>query len=279
MESSRTAVVILFLYLLHYHRFVAVVEGHGFVYSPKSRSYLCSIRQNANCGQIIWEPQSVEGIRDFPDCGPKDGELANGGSSRFKALNEYGMNRWNTSYMQFDSFNETHAIIHFDWRITVSHSTESFRVFLTNPSYKESFPITRKSLYLNPICEDKFNGKNPLVPYYRQTCIVHKYLLGINVGKARGFYAVWDIADNYNAFYQWIDFKTKFPIFTDEESLPSATTTVATTTTTLKSRPTMTTNNANDNDKYVKVRKADVLSLLKLLKTIMLPFVSLLNFM
>jgi predicted carbohydrate-binding protein with CBM5 and CBM33 domain len=197
--------------LFHHH-----VNGHGYVYSPESRSYLCRIRKNDNCGPIIWEPQSVEGPKDFPESGPIDGHLPSGGG-RFKELDEFGVNRWTVPYVQFKSYNETDAIIHFDWRITVPHSTSTFRVFLTNPDYRIGLPLTRKSLFLLPICEENLHGKRPPYPNYRQTCIVSKHLLGFNVGEPRAFYAVWDIADNINAFYQVIDFKTKFPLFIEED--------------------------------------------------------------
>lgn len=264
------ASLLLLLHFLCHHR----VESHGYVFSPQSRSYLCRVRWNANCGPVMWEPQSVEGCRGFPIGGPKDGELANGGSTRFRALNEYGIGRWNVSYMQFDSFNETHAIVNFDWRITASHSTKSFRVFLTNANYRDSMPVSRKLLFLKPICEDKFDGKRPLIPRYRQTCIVLKYLLGINVGLARGFYAVWDIADNYNSFYQWIDFKTKFPLFNNDDhdngddDVPMTTAAAA-----------VTTRKPSANDAYIHIRKDELISVLKLSKKILTPFLPLLRFL
>lgn len=34
---------------------------HGYVKSPESRSYLCRKEVNTNCGQIQYEPQSLEG--------------------------------------------------------------------------------------------------------------------------------------------------------------------------------------------------------------------------
>ena len=37
------------------------VYGHGHVVTPPSRVELCKTGGNANCGQIIWEPYSVEG--------------------------------------------------------------------------------------------------------------------------------------------------------------------------------------------------------------------------
>ncbi len=42
---------------------------HGYVKSPESRSYLCRKEVNTNCGQIQYEPQSLEGPKGFPQQG------------------------------------------------------------------------------------------------------------------------------------------------------------------------------------------------------------------
>ena len=41
--------------------------AHGYVSQPKSRSYLCKLGDNTNCGAIQYEPQSVEGQTEETD--------------------------------------------------------------------------------------------------------------------------------------------------------------------------------------------------------------------
>src|SRR3954463_13706285 len=62
--------------------FVAVqpASAHGYISSPPSRQANCASGAVANCGDIIYEPQSVEA--------PKGSTLCNGGGSRFAVLND-----------------------------------------------------------------------------------------------------------------------------------------------------------------------------------------------
>ncbi|AYN38566.1 hypothetical protein D9753_06110 [Streptomyces dangxiongensis] len=46
-----------------------------------SRRLLCADGAVKGCGEIQWEPQSVEGPKGFPADGPADGRLCSGGES------------------------------------------------------------------------------------------------------------------------------------------------------------------------------------------------------
>src|SRR4051794_29095166 len=60
---------------------VAVPAGaHGYISSPPSRQADCAQGRVADCGDITWEPQSVEA--------PKGSLQCNGGGSRFAVLND-----------------------------------------------------------------------------------------------------------------------------------------------------------------------------------------------
>ncbi|WP_193387170.1 lytic polysaccharide monooxygenase, partial [Bacillus cereus] len=56
--------------------------AHGFVEKPGSRSALCSPTYgalNVNCGSVMYEPQSLEAPKGFPQGGPVDGQIASAG--------------------------------------------------------------------------------------------------------------------------------------------------------------------------------------------------------
>lgn len=56
--------------------------AHGFVEKPGSRAALCSKNYgalNLNCGNIMYEPQSLEVAKGFPQGGPVDGKIASAG--------------------------------------------------------------------------------------------------------------------------------------------------------------------------------------------------------
>src|SRR3954464_7924178 len=66
--------------------FVAVspASAHGYISSPPSRQANCASGAVANCGDIIYEPQSVEA--------PKGSKQCNGGGTRFAVLNDTSKN-------------------------------------------------------------------------------------------------------------------------------------------------------------------------------------------
>src|SRR4051794_29805544 len=51
--------------------------AHGYTDQPLSRQKMCAANGGtvANCGDIQWEPQSVEGPKGFPAAGPADGRI------------------------------------------------------------------------------------------------------------------------------------------------------------------------------------------------------------
>ena len=55
-------------------------SGHGYTDLPISRQKLCQNGTVTNCGDIQWEPQSVEGPKGFPAAGPADGQFCSGGN-------------------------------------------------------------------------------------------------------------------------------------------------------------------------------------------------------
>lgn len=104
------------------------VSAHGYIVSPESRGYACKLGQNGECGAIIWEPQSLEAPKGFPQSGPADGRIASAGASHFSELDAQTASRWSKRDLQPGS-NQ------FTWRFTANHSTHIWRYFITRQGF------------------------------------------------------------------------------------------------------------------------------------------------
>jgi predicted carbohydrate-binding protein with CBM5 and CBM33 domain len=147
--------------------FVAVspASAHGYISSPPSRQANCASGAVANCGDIVYEPQSVEA--------PKGSTLCNGGGSRFTVLNDTSKNWPATTVGQTVTFN---------WVITARHSTATWEYFIGN-TLLASF---------------NDNGAQPGAT--KQHTVGMKGFTGRQTVLAR-----WNIADTANAFYSCVD--------------------------------------------------------------------------
>lgn len=171
---------------------IAPAGAHGYITSPASRTFLCNKKINTGCGAIANEPQSVEGLKGFPASGPSDGTLASGGNSRFPELNQQSLTRWNK--VNLPAGNTT-----FNWTLTATHRTTSWRYFITKPGWNAASPLSRDAFDLTPFCEINANGAVP------STSVSHTCRLPADRTGYHVILAVWDIADTSNAFYQAID--------------------------------------------------------------------------
>ncbi|SFU41552.1 lytic polysaccharide monooxygenase [Xenorhabdus koppenhoeferi] len=164
---------------------------HGYIDSPPSRALLCAKLTNKNCGPVMYEPQSVEGSKGFPQSGPPDGSIASGGVSQFNQLNEQSADRWH--HVAINKGTNT-----FSWTLTALHSTTSWQFFITKPDWDPNKPLTRAQFDLNPFCERFDDGKKPS----------QNVSLTCDVPERSGYHVIlgtWTIADTNNAFYQVID--------------------------------------------------------------------------
>ncbi|GKU78886.1 lytic polysaccharide monooxygenase [Paenibacillus sp. L3-i20] len=167
------------------------VSAHGYVDSPASRAIQCKNGLNTNCGSIIYEPQSLEGLKGFPAAGPADGKIASAGLAAFANLDQQSATRWNKASMS--SGTNT-----FTWKFTARHATTSYRYFITKADWNPNAPLTRAQLDLTPFCTVQGNGQQP------PATLSHS----CNVPARTGYHiilAVWDIADTPNAWYIAID--------------------------------------------------------------------------
>ncbi|MAM86976.1 MAG: chitin-binding protein [unclassified Hahellaceae] len=167
------------------------VLAHGYVTSPTSRNYACKLGDNTNCGAIIWEPQSLEAPKGFPQSGPADGKIASAGLAQFSPLDAQSANRWSKQSMRPGQNT-------FSWTFTANHSTSNWRYFITKPGWNVNAALSRQSFDLQPFCSVSGNQQQP-PKQVNHNC---------NVPDRNGYHvilAVWDIGDTTNAFYNVID--------------------------------------------------------------------------
>src|ERR1041384_1347582 len=143
-------------------------SGHGYTDPPVSRQKLCQNGTVTNCGDIQWEPQSVEGPKGFPAGGPADGQICNGGVSRFR-------------------------------QFTAMHATTDFKYYVTKPGWNQNHNLARSDLNLTPFLTVPYNGQRP------PSTLSHSGTLPSGLSGRHVILAVWTIADTGNAFYACSD--------------------------------------------------------------------------
>ncbi|MFJ6771478.1 lytic polysaccharide monooxygenase [Kitasatospora sp. NPDC091257] len=171
-------------------------SSHGWISTPPSRAALCDTHVDGvpwDCGDIQWEPQSVEGPKGFPALGPSDGTICAGGNPRFAELDDPHGGAWPTTPVTAGQQ------LTFTWKFTARHATADFRYYMTKPGYDASQPVTRANLDLTPFLTVPYGGKQ--VPStLSHTAIVPGGRTGHQV-----VVAVWTISDTGNAFYSCSD--------------------------------------------------------------------------
>ncbi|HBO22049.1 lytic polysaccharide monooxygenase [Providencia sp.] len=175
-----------------------LVWSHGYVESPASRAYQCKLKNNIDCGPVQYEPQSVEGLKGFPQQGPADGHLASAGIARFYPIDLQETSRW-----KHNKINQSN--VDFYWRLTAVHKTSKWEYFITNPNWDASQPLSRSQFNLTPFCKvEKLEIPEAQVHH---RCDLPKNYNGYHV-----ILAVWTISDTQNAFYQAIDIDINYEL-------------------------------------------------------------------
>lgn len=168
--------------------FSSSASAHGYIESPASRAVLCKSGANTNCGNIQYEPQSLEAPGNFPAAGPADGQIT--GAGAFPELYEQTPTRW--AKVDMNGGANT-----FTWHLTANHATKEWKYYITKKGWDSSKPLARADLEL--FCYFDDGGKKPDVTV-SHTCNVPTDRSGYNL-----ILGVWEIADTGNAFYQVID--------------------------------------------------------------------------
>ena len=168
--------------------------SHGYVSQPASRSYLCKLGDNTNCGAIQYEPQSVEGLDGsprFPIGGPSDGTIAAAGSPAWSELNVQTPTRWAKNGISAGANS-------FTWTFTANHIARDWRYFITRPDWDQSQPLSRAAFESTPFCE--YDGGMVRPPMTIQHACEVPSRDGYQV-----ILAIWDVGDTAASFYNAID--------------------------------------------------------------------------
>lgn len=167
--------------------------AHGFVEKPASRAALCSQNYgalNLMCGNIMYEPQSLEAPKGFPQSGPADGKIASAGGLFGGILDQQTADRWFKNTITGGSNT-------FTWKYTAPHLTSKWHYYITKKGWNPNKPLNRADLELIETVEHNGSAAS--------NNLTHT----INVQTDRSGYhiilAVWDVADTSNAFYNVID--------------------------------------------------------------------------
>jgi chitin-binding protein len=185
--------------------FVAPASAHGYISSPPSRQANCASGAVPDCGDIVYEPQSVEA--------PKGSTQCNGGGARFTVLNDPTKN-WPAATVG--------STVTFTWVLTARHATTTWE-YLIGTTLLASF-------------DD--GGAQP------GTTKTHTVSMGAFTGR-QTVLARWNIADTADAFYSCVDLNIGGPTTpppTTPPTIPPPTTTPTTAPTTA---PTTTPPSAN----------------------------------
>lgn len=171
-------------------------SGHGYTDLPISRQKLCQNGTVTNCGDIQWEPQSVEGPKGFPAAGPADGQLCSGGNTRFGELDRPRTPSdaaWPTTKV---TGGQSYT---FRWQFTAMHATTDFKYYVTKPGWNQDHNLTRADLNLTPFLTVPYGGQRP------PSTLSHSGTLPSGLSGHHVILAVWTIADTGNAFYACSD--------------------------------------------------------------------------
>ncbi|MFJ6070739.1 lytic polysaccharide monooxygenase auxiliary activity family 9 protein [Streptomyces sp. NPDC093065] len=139
-------------------------SAHGYISDPPSRQAQCAAG-TVSCGDIQYEPQSVEGPKGLTSC--------SGGNSRFAELDD------DSKGWQVTPVSKTTT---FSWQLTAQHATSTWEYYAGGQ---------RIALF------DDGGAKPGAV-------VNHQVDFGGLTGQQKVL-AVWNVADTDNAFYACID--------------------------------------------------------------------------
>lgn len=168
-------------------------SSHGYTDSPISRQKLCANKTVSNCGQIQWEPQSVEGPKGFPAAGPADGQICAGGNGQFAQLDNPRGGAWPATRV---SSGQNYT---FRWQFTAMHATTDFKYYVTRPGWNQNHNLSRSDLNLTPFLTVPYNGQRP------PATLSHSGRLPSGLSGHHVILAVWTVHDTGNAFYACSD--------------------------------------------------------------------------
>ncbi|MFG6197240.1 lytic polysaccharide monooxygenase [Nonomuraea sp. JJY05] len=139
--------------------------AHGYVNSPPSRQANCAQGKVPSCGNIIYEPQSVEGPKGLRSC--------HANLSQFAQLSDESK-PWPAA--------QVGTTVTFNWTFTARHATLNYEYYIGS---------TRVAVFDG-------HGRQP------PATVSHTVNLSGYSGRQKVL-AIWNISDTTNAFYSCID--------------------------------------------------------------------------
>ena len=181
---------------------MTTVDAHADVTISRGRK--CREGLNTGCGQIQYEPWSLEYTKGYPGSGPPDGQLGAAGHPRapgtggtpgidFTPLNAQTSDRWHKTPASAGSQ------IQFVWRYNAVHRSNGYKYFITRNGWNQNAPLTRASFESTPFCSVPGNGSMPPT-LVTNTCTIPSDRSGYHI-----VMAIWEVADTSEAFYNMID--------------------------------------------------------------------------
>ncbi|MBM7689276.1 lytic polysaccharide monooxygenase [Enterococcus ureilyticus] len=170
-----------------------ITHAHGYVSSPGSRAYFGSAqggKVNKNVGRAEWEPQSIEATKNTFT----PGKLASAGVSGFEPLDTQTTDRWVKSDIATGPLS-------IKWTLTAQHRTSTWDYYMTKQGWDPNQPLAINNFDLIGRVDDKGTIPGATVNH---TLTVPTDRKGYHV-----IYAVWNVFDTTNAFYQVLDVNVK----------------------------------------------------------------------
>lgn len=167
----------------------SAASAHGYVTSDTLVARV-ALTANADRGLIQYEPQSLEAPKGYPESGPADGQLASAGNRSAANLDEQSSERWVKNDVRTGA-------VKVDWKFTAPHKTSQWRYFMTRADWDPNDKLQRSDFELiGTVTHDGTPAStNPV-----HTITIPEDRTGYHV-----IYAVWDVADTSNAYYNVID--------------------------------------------------------------------------
>ncbi len=162
----------------------------GYVHGPKSRALLRREGVNLNCGSVVYEPQSLGYLKDFPESGPADGKIVSANGQFGGILDQQTSARWAKTDV-------SSGPLLIGWTYTAAHSTSGWTYYMTVPGWDQNAPLTREEF--EKIATIDHDGSKA------STNPDHVINIPSNRISYNVILAVWDISDTVNAFYNVID--------------------------------------------------------------------------
>lgn len=186
-----------------------VMPRHGWTTLPPSRVLFCREGENQGCAVAGSNAAGIEAPKGWPDApaSPADGKLASGGHTAYAAVDgplAPDGRPWKRTTVR------PGQLYKMEWYLTAPHKTQRWRCFLTKPGWDPRRPLSRAQFDLKPFmelewwCDDKgpSGGWTCKMPINQ---VVHWAFLPDDRRGYHVLYAVWDVADTGNAFYQVAD--------------------------------------------------------------------------